>query len=148
MAILDIFKKEKKAEIPSKKEIVEKKPSQVKKATPKAKKEKTAMKPGVVRIDAGGKGGEAISSIILRPRITEKTSFLVGDGVYTFAVHPRANKIQIKRAITEIFGVTPLRVNIITTKPRKVVVRGRRGKKSGSKKALVYLKEGDKIEFV
>ena len=137
MALLDVFKKDTKAKVTPRKKVAS-----------KAKKESKVMKPGTVRIDAGGKGGEAISSMILQPRITEKTSFLVGDGVYTFNVDPRANKIQIKRAIFEICGVRPLRVNIIKTKAKNVIVRGKSGKKAGAKKALVYLKEGDKIEFV
>jgi len=116
--------------------------------TAKDKKEEKALKPATLRIDQTAAGGERLASIILKPRITEKASYITADGAYTFIVDPRANKIQIKKAIEEIFGVKPMRVNIINVKPKQVMVRNRRGFKRGIKKAVVYLKEGDRIEFV
>lgn len=112
------------------------------------KKEEKALTPGKARIDQGAKGGEKLSSVILSPRITEKSSYRAADGAYTFMVATSANKVQIKQAINEIYGVMPEKVNIINRRPQAVVVRGRRGMHKGTKKALVYLKEGDKIEFV
>ena len=89
------------------------------------------------------------ATIITRPRITEKASFLAGGekgGVYTFEVSLRANKATVGRAVKDLFKVTPVKVNIINTKAKTVINRGKRGIVGGIKKAMVYLKKGDKIE--
>ncbi|MBI3633416.1 MAG: 50S ribosomal protein L23 [Candidatus Vogelbacteria bacterium] len=92
------------------------------------------------------------SSVILtKPRITEKASFLAGNdehGVYTFEVSKRANKLMVANAIKEIFKVNPTKVNIINTKAKTVFNRGKRGVVGGVKKAMVYLKKGDKIDII
>ncbi len=92
------------------------------------------------------------SSVILtRPRVTEKASFLAGNksnSVYTFEVSSRANKLMIANAVKELFKVSPIKVNVINTKAKKVFSRGKRGVVSGIKKAMVYLKKGDKIDLV
>jgi|SRR3989344_5509866 len=111
-------------------------------------KKNRALKPGTIRIDEAGEGGEAHGNIIIKPRITERASFITEDRGYTFDVDPRANKIQIKRAVEEIYKVKPVKVCIVTVPAKRIRVRGKAGVKSGGKKAIVYLKEGDKIEFV
>jgi len=69
------------------------------------------------------------------------------NNVFTFNVATRANKIQIKKAITEKYGVTPISVNIVNQKARKEMRRGRKVHKKGTKKAMVTLKKGDTIEL-
>ena len=87
--------------------------------------------------------------IILKPRVTEKST----DGtnaarpVYTFAVAPNANKPMVRRAIIEQYKVTPTKVNINTIKGKRVLARGRTGRHGAFKKAMVFLKPGDKIEL-
>jgi large subunit ribosomal protein L23 len=88
------------------------------------------------------------NSILQNPRITEKATMVSEYHVYTFDVSPSANKIDIAKAVKAIYKVTPVKVNIVVSKPRKVVSRGRIGQKKGGKKAMVYLKKGDKIEFI
>jgi len=107
-----------------------------------------ALKPGTIRIDQSAEDGELYGKIILKPRITEKTSFITEDGAYTFDVDPRANKVQVKKAIQEIYNVKPIRVNMIAVPAKHVIVRNKPGVRPGGKKAVVYLKEGDRIEFV
>lgn len=81
-------------------------------------------------------------------RITEKTSLAADKGRYTFNVKVKANKSEIKKAIKALYKVDPVKITI-TQIPRKKVVRGgKTGSKSRGKKAVVYLKKGDKIEFV
>lgn len=87
------------------------------------------------------------SWVITNPRITEKAAMISGDNVYTFDVATKANKIQIKKAIKAQYNVSPLKVNVIAAKARKATKRGRKVHKSGSKKAMVYLKKGDSIEL-
>lgn len=87
--------------------------------------------------------------IIIKPRITEKSGLQAENlGVYTFEVTAKANKKNIAKAVKEIYKVTPVKVNITNLPPKVVFTRGKTGRKSGVKKAVVYLKKGDKIEFV
>ena len=88
------------------------------------------------------------SNILIKPRITEKATIIAEDGVYTFLVHPSATKKEVSKAIEQNFKVTPVKVNVINLKTKKVMRRGKRGKTSGGRKAMVYLKKGDSIEFV
>ncbi len=86
-----------------------------------------------------------INDIVIKPIITEKSSSLLERNVYTFEVHPRATKIDIKKAIETIFSKSNakvLKVNIIKV-DRKYKRLGRsEGYKKGYKKALVYLSKG------
>jgi len=90
------------------------------------------------------------SEVILRPRVTEKGTDVAGlSNAYVFDVHTGANKREIAHGIKEIYGVDPVKVHV--TRVSKKSVRSRRGQKgvkSGGKKAYVYLKKGDTIEFV
>jgi len=90
----------------------------------------------------------SLSGVLLRPRITEKATMLGENNVYTFDVSPSANKDLVARAVKAVYGMTPVRVNVSQVKPKSIFVRGKRGTKSGGKKAMVFLKKGDKIEFV
>jgi len=86
------------------------------------------------------------SEVILRPRITEKSTDVAA---YVFDVHTDANKVQIKQGIKELYGVDAVKVHIARVPQKKVRSRrGQMGVKSGGKKAYVYLKKGDTIEFV
>ncbi|MFA6339209.1 MAG: 50S ribosomal protein L23 [Candidatus Paceibacterota bacterium] len=89
------------------------------------------------------------SQIISKPRITEKSSLVIEkDNAYVFNVADDATKGTIARAIKEIYNVKPVKVNITRLPRKQVFVRGKKGYKNGVKKAYVYLKKGDKIEFV
>ncbi len=88
--------------------------------------------------------------IIQTASLTEKSS-LLGEkhNKYVFRVSPRANKIQIKQAIEKLFGKKVLDVNTCNYAGKKK--RERRadfGRKNHWKKAIVTLKEGDKIDLV
>lgn len=84
--------------------------------------------------------------IIVAPMITEKTtSQNVANNCYTFKVSRNANKIEIQKAIEKIFNVHVLKVNTLN-QHGKVKRMGRYiGKRADWKKAIVKLKEGDKI---
>ncbi len=85
--------------------------------------------------------------IILRPRITEKSGIMNEKlNLYTFEVSKNATKPTIAKAIKTLYKVTPLKIRTINLPRKKVFVRGKNGAQSGVKKALVYLKKGDKIE--
>jgi len=86
--------------------------------------------------------------IIKKPRITEKASFRAEQNVYTFDVENSANKTEIKKAILKLYKVKPVKINIINMARKGTLLRGRKVLKDGGKKALVYLKKEDKIEFI
>ena len=90
--------------------------------------------------------------ILLEYRVTEKAANLSANfNQYTFQVAPNANRIEVARAVAKVFDVEVVKVNILNKKPKRKVDRSRRGKagtKGGHKKAIVTLKEGDKIELV
>lgn len=97
----------------------------------------------------GTSSGLSIENVILKPRITEKT-VIVSDvaNAYTFEIDPQANTRDVASAIEKIYKVIPVKINI-TRIPRKAVgVRRGKGFKGGGLKAVVYLKKGDKIDFV
>ncbi len=88
-------------------------------------------------------------AIIQRVRLTEKSSALQAKhNSYVFSVTPDANKIQIRKAVEKIFNVKVLRVNTMNCdgKPRRQYTK-QRGRTANWKKAVVTLKEGDKIDL-
>lgn len=85
--------------------------------------------------------------IIIRPLITEKSTTLMAEGKYVFEVAKAANKIEIAKAISQIFNVKVVSVNTVNVEG-KVKRMGRSiGKRSDYKKAIVKLAAGDTIEF-
>lgn len=70
-----------------------------------------------------------------------------GGNVHTFVVSSDAGKAEIREEVERRYGVKPRMVRVLRVKPRTIVVRGRRGKKPGFKKAVVYLRAGDTIEY-
>lgn len=105
--------------------------------TKKAKEEKAVAKAEV-----------ASHPLILGPRITEKSAIGSDKGIYTFNVALNANKTEIKKAIKKLYNVTPVKVSITQVTEKKVMRRGVIGSKGSGKKAVVFLKKGDKIAFV
>ncbi len=95
-----------------------------------------------------GKTTKLKTALILKPRVTEKATWAEGaeSSVYTFEVSPEANKTQIKEAIKDKYGIFPLKVNIVALPAKAVMNRRIRGYKGSVKKALVFLKPGDKID--
>lgn len=91
---------------------------------------------------------EEISNVLLRPRITEKATYNQQNNAYAFEVSPRANKRAIAEAFEKIYKIKPTKVNIVKTPAKKTLLKGKKGRKPGIKKAYIFLKEGDRIELV
>ncbi len=87
-------------------------------------------------------------SAVIAPRVTEKAGLLSEKGVYTFDVMVSANSREISKAIEAAYKVTPVRVSTVPVKSKAMFVRGKSGKTTAGKKAYVYLKKGDTIEFI
>ena len=86
--------------------------------------------------------------VLKTPQVTEKAAGLVGQNQYVFKVWPRANKVEAKKAIEGLYGVDVISVKIIKV-PRKRRRLGKiQGFRKGYKKAIVKIKEGQKIEVL
>lgn len=93
-------------------------------------------------------GASSVKDVLTRPRITEKASISSSKNAYVFDVLPKTNKKEVALEIFKKYGFKPLKVNITTIKEKRILSRrGTAGVKSGGKKAVVYLKSGDKIEI-
>jgi large subunit ribosomal protein L23 len=87
-----------------------------------------------------------VHQVILRPIISEKSYDLVSENRYTFEVAKKANKVEIGKAVEEIFSVTVLKVNTMNVSGKPKRVRYAKGYTRSWKKAIVTLAEGDTIE--
>lgn len=98
--------------------------------------------------DKGKKDTKALNAykVLVKPLITEKATDLGSLSKYVFAVDPKANKIEISKAIQEVYGVKPIKVNLIKMKG-KTVTRGRyTGRRKDWKKAVITLPKGKTIQ--
>jgi large subunit ribosomal protein L23 len=85
--------------------------------------------------------------LIKGPRITEKSAIASEKSIYTFNVAKEANKNEVKKAIKMLYGVNAIKISITQIKEKVTNRRGVIGVKQGGKKAVVYLKKGEKITF-
>ena len=102
-----------------------------------------AAKPGLAT-------GHNIHGVLLKPHFTEKSVKMGDDNVYTFEVKRDATKHAIAAAVKALYNVTPVKVNTVNKLPAKRLKgsTGRMVKRTGLKKAYVYLKKGDSITLV
>ena len=85
--------------------------------------------------------------VILAPVVSEKSYSLLDGNSYTFVVHPEANKTEIRQAVESIWGVRVLNVNTVNRKGKTKRFRQTLGRRVDTKRAVVKLAEGDKIEI-
>ncbi|MDD5033033.1 MAG: 50S ribosomal protein L23 [Candidatus Pacebacteria bacterium] len=156
MALLDLFKKtkaEEKLKRPSKGVLTsapaEKTAPSVRPAAKRTGRTAAKKKEEGKEADSAAKekSSETASRVILSPHITEKTTDSSEKGIYAFKVSVRANKNEIRQAIKELYGFEPEKIAVSNMPAKKRFVRRKVGFKSGYKKAVVHLKEGDKIEL-
>lgn len=88
------------------------------------------------------------SSVLIKPHITEKATVSAESSVYVFKISPKANKSLVEKAFKEKYKKDPIKVRVVTIPAKRVFVKGKRGTKSGYKKAYVYLNKGEKIEII
>lgn len=142
MAILNFFKRKKEKERFLRKRETTKEKVKSEIFNVEKKSEKSAEKK--IKETPVFEGGYRIFK---SPHFTEKSAGLNERGVYVFKIKPEANKIEIKKAVEKIYGAKAEKVNIIKVPAKEKFIRGKWGKKPGYKKALVYLKKGEKIEL-
>ncbi len=91
---------------------------------------------------------QSVDLPLILPRITEKAAIQSEFRVYAFNVPLTANKKDIASAVLSQYKIEPEKVRIVSIPAKKVTLKGKKGSTKRGKKAYVYLKEGDKIEFV
>lgn len=132
MALLDFLKNKKEVKKPAKKvaKVLD------------VKKEVVATQSEKVKTDRFS------YDAIKQPHISEKASYLSEKDQYTFEVLPRYNKQEIKKAIEGIYKVDVLSVNIIKIPAKKRRLGKTEGFRKAYKKAVVTIKNGQKIEIL
>jgi large subunit ribosomal protein L23 len=88
-----------------------------------------------------------IHDVILRPVISEKSYEMLDENKYTFIVDPRANKTHIRQAVEKIFDVKVLSVNTMNRKGKRKRRGLIMGKRPNTKRAIVTVAPGDRIEL-
>jgi large subunit ribosomal protein L23 len=83
--------------------------------------------------------------IIIAPVLTEKSNILREAGKYVFRIDPRANKHQVREAVSKLFDVHPVACNIINVSRKPKRTRNHAGLTSSWKKAIVTVAKGEKI---
>ncbi len=84
--------------------------------------------------------------ILVRPLITEKSMKLVEEGKYTFEVKQGSNKVEVKKAVEELFKVEVTAVNMVNTLRKKRRVGKYEGLRPAVQKAIVTLAKGQKLD--
>jgi large subunit ribosomal protein L23 len=84
--------------------------------------------------------------VLLAPVISEKSYGLLDNNKYTFRVHPLANKTQIKIAVEKVFNVKVLDVNTLNREGKRKRTRQGFGRRVSIKRAIVTLRDGDRID--
>jgi len=145
MADVDKYKKDK--------ETVEKK-SVAKKVVKKTTSKKTVKKAAPKKATEAPKKAKSArlvskkaTSTILRPVVSEKSAVLAGQQTLVFKVATNVNKIEVRNAFRELYNVTPVRVNIMNVRGKRVRVGKIQGKRNDWKKALITLPEGKNVDI-
>lgn len=84
--------------------------------------------------------------VILAPVLSEKAYGGFSEGKYTFWVHPKATKTEIRKAVEEAFKVKVVKVNTLTVRGKKKRLGRYLGRRPDRKKAIVQVAAGQRIE--
>ena len=126
------------------------KPVEVEKTTkvePKKEEAKKEVKVSATKKKTAKRDDMQAFRVLVAPVITEKATDLAQVGKYIFAVPVNATKSQVIEKIENVYGVSPVKVNMINVTGKKVR-RGRQwGKRNDWKKAIVTLSAGEKLEI-
>ena len=118
-----------------------------KKKKKEEKKVKPKEKPAEVKIKKEIKFKESFR-VLKAPHVAEKATDLTAQNQYVFKIYPRANKADVKLAVEKVYGVDVTAVRVINIPKKKRRLGKIKGFKEGYKKAIVKIKEGQKIEVL
>lgn len=113
---------------------------------PKAEAVEEPKKEAAVETAAAPRETGAAYRILVRPLVTEKTTRLGKDNQYAFEVALTANKLEIRKAVKAVYGVTPTDVRVMRIYGKPVRSRKGMSRQSTWRKAIVTLKKGDRID--
>jgi len=147
MALLDFLKRKKELE-KAKKPAVKKTDKVSVKKSEKPKVEKTEKSIEKPYDQVPGKTSGFSYNVIKEPHISEKATDLADENKYTFKIYANVNKPEIKKSVEGIYKVKVLAVNIIKIPNKKRRLGQTQGFKKGFTKAVVTIKEGQKIEII
>ena len=85
--------------------------------------------------------------VLIAPVVSEKSYSLLDQNKYSFLVKPEANKTEIKIAVEKIFNVRVLKVNTMNREGKSKLTRFGFGKRSDTKRAIVQIAAGDRIDI-
>ncbi len=97
---------------------------------------------------AAPKTASRVLGQIIRPHITEKATNLAAKNQYVFVVQPRAHKGGVARSIEKMYGVNVEQVRMVNVHAKEMLLGRTKGIKKGYKKAIVKVKEGQKIDIL
>ena len=86
--------------------------------------------------------------VLVGPLVTEKATMLSEHGQIAFRVRLDATKAEIRRAVENLFDVKVTAVNTLRVKGKTKLFRGQRGRRSGYKKAIITLAEGQNVDYL
>ena len=92
-------------------------------------------------------GGENAHTVLIRSLVSEKSTMQESMGQYTFVVAKDANKVAIKNAIQQVYGVMPKRIRVMHYEGKRMRFGKNKGKRSDWKKAVAYLPKGKSIDI-
>ncbi|MDD5341611.1 MAG: 50S ribosomal protein L23 [Patescibacteria group bacterium] len=147
MSFLDRFKK--KEEAKKREARVKEKAPRPTTLKPKAEAQAPALKQKTVSRPSGKTKDNTKNAyrVLVAPIVTEKATDLVSKNKYAFEVTKESNKVEIKKAIKNVYGFEPVSVRIVNVRGKDVSYGRMSGKRKSWKKAIVTLKKGDKIEI-
>lgn len=143
MALLDFLKNKEDAKKAKEKKAPVKKAEKASVATEMAVEVAKEAKAPKTKAAVSGKFSY---EVVREPHISEKANILSEKNKYTFLVHNNANKPEVKKAVEGIYGVNVLTVNMISIAKKKRRLGKTQGYKKAYRKAVVTIKEGQKIE--
>lgn len=111
------------------------------------KKSSPAVVEKTKAVTASGLVSETASETLIEPWVTEKSHEKMAENKYIFKVTDKSRKGNVKKAVEGLYGVGVIKVNIINIPAKQRNIGSKIGWKSGHKKAIVTLKQGDKIEL-
>ena len=89
-----------------------------------------------------------IQEVLVKPLITEKSTLLQENGKYVFRIALKANKIMVKQAVEQAFGVKVMDVNICWSRGKLKRFGPKLSRTPNIKKAVVTLRSGDRIQLI
>ena len=93
------------------------------------------------------RGGKNAHTVLIRSLVSEKSTMQESMGQYTFVVAKDANKVAIKNAIQQVYGVMPKRIRVMHYEGKRMRFGKNKGKRSDWKKAVAYLPKGKSIDI-